>query len=287
MIATASVIAACGAKKMSKTDEPGATAAASNMAAAGDSLQTQAGLWRLSTMPAFVGAVVRNSPQSMTHPSDYCLDDGNHYTGAAVRLGDLNVFIDPDLMDDQAGGVAVVYGERGASLFEALTRTGPCPPDYGRQSPEAQMRSDWMSAEGGAKTTVERVTALPYIRASSMHAVSLHRVVSDGADGGPVVIELVNPFDVGLDAVAAQAHYEGGPGKPMPKMLPVSLVLPPGGTQRLELAGSIDGGPAGADSGEPRGTYWLYGLDLRGTVGMAELDVSVLLFDGRRGPRRR
>jgi hypothetical protein len=269
---------------MSESDEV-SKGAPEHTASADESLQTEAGLWRLSKATAFVGTIVRNESASMTHPSDYCLDDGTHYTGAPLRLGDLNVFIDAGRFDDDTRGAVVVYGEREASLLDAITPTGPCSKDFGREGEMAQMRSDWVAKEGGARTTRERLTNLPYIRGSSIHTLTLHTVVSDGTDGGPVVIELTNPFDVGLDSIEAHAHYEGGPGKPMPKMQRIELSLPPGGTQRLELPPSIEGGPAGADDGEPRGTYWFHGIDLAGTVGQATLDLRI--FVGSPKPRGR
>lgn len=269
---------------MAETDE-GAHRAPEHAASPDDSLQTGSGLWRLSRSPAFVGTIVRNESGSMTHPSDYCLDDGTHYAGAPLRIGDLNVFIDAGRFGDDTRGVVIVYGERESPLLDALTATGPCSDDFGREGEMAQMRSDWVAKEGGARTTRERLASLPYIRGSSIHNIDLHRVVSDGTDGGPIVIELLNPFDVALDGLEAHAHYEGGPGKPMPKLTPIELSLPPGGSQRVELPASIEGGPAGADEGEPRGTYWFHGVDLTGTIGNAELDVRI--FVGSPKPRGR
>jgi hypothetical protein len=234
-----------------------------------------------------VGRLRGNEPLSMTGPSELCLDDGQLYRSAPARIGDVNLF--PDAATDAAidgldGVIVAARGTWGASLLDALVALGPCPPGYGDASPIQQMRSDWVAAEGGFRTSRERVGRLRYLRATAIHPVVLVHQRSPGS-AEVIEVELRNPFERALDGLEARIHYEGGPGKPMPMLLPLTLALPAGGSQRLELAASVEGGPAGALAGSPRGWYRLYSIDLAGEVEGARFDVRLMLDvpRGRRG----
>jgi hypothetical protein len=259
----------------SGTEEPAALAAPER--------RNAAGLWQLA-FPSVVGNLRQNAPKLVTAPSEYCLDDGKLYQGARARVGELNVFgVEPSTT--LIGKVVIVYGTREPSLLDALTLVGPCDDSYGSDSPEMQMRSDWVSPEGGFRTTKQKLGRLAWLRASSTEAVIMHTVVEDGSEADRVIVELHNPFDAALDSLDAKLHYEGGPGKPMPMLKPLGLSLPPGGSQRLELVARIEGGPAGADYGEPHGVYRVHSIDLEGTVGGARFEVSLLV--GESGARKR
>jgi hypothetical protein len=224
-------------------------------------------------VPAIVGSLVVNERYSLTHPSEYCVDDGHVYAGAPARIGSLNVFVRAPV-ESLAGKTVIARGEQVPSLFAELKKQGACPPDYGPNPVEMpQMRSDWMSPEGGYKTTRAKLEKLPCFRARSVQAVGLGKKLSQDADR--VVVELENPFAVSLSSLDGFAHYEGGPGKPMPRLEKLELSLPPGGKQTLELAARVEAGPAGETSGKPRGIYRLHTVELKGRVGKVDFDVNI------------
>jgi hypothetical protein len=224
----------------------------------------------------FVGILSQNAMYSQTSPSAYCLEDDTLYRGADARVGDLNLFIDRDVSSFAAKPV-LVRGSREPSLLSALREVGPCPAE--RPEEHAQMRSDWVSPEGGFRTTRDRLRDRPFLRGTEIVALDLGSML-DGS-GERVIVELKNPFDRAMDGLRAVAHYEGGPGKPMPRYEPVKLSLPPGGSQRLDLAARVEAGPAGQDSGEPRGMYALTSVDLEGTLGAVDVKVSIPARVGR------
>lgn len=232
--------------------------------------------------PARVGTLVVNERFSVMHPSEYCLDDGFVYVGAPARVGAVNVFT-AVAVAPLAGKTVLAVGAREPSLFAALDERGPCASDYGSDPRELpQMRSDWVSPEGGFRTTRQRLEKLAGFRAHSVSEISLGRELA--REGETVVVELENPFAASLDALGAVAHYEGGPGKPMPLREKLALALPPGGRQRLELRAEIEAGPAGAATGTPRGWYRLESVELSGRVGQVEVDASI--FVGSKRTRR-
>jgi hypothetical protein len=238
------------------------------------------GLLEVDT-PALVGRLVVNAPRSLTRPSAYCLDDGRHYRGAPVRVAGINVFAQGSVTD-LAGKVVLVRGSRQPSLLAALTDEGPCPADD-EPLETPQMRSDWVSPEGGFKSTRAKLGALPAFRATSVTPVDLGAQI--GSDGDRVVVELKNPFAVAMSSLRLRAHYEGGPGKPMPRFEPIDLVLAPGASRRIELKAHVEAGPTGRTEGEPRGTYHLASVDIDGKLGHIELDVRIVANvprDGRK-----
>lgn len=227
--------------------------------------------------PALVGRLVVNAPYSIMHPSEYCLDDKQIYTGAPARIGRLNVFARAPV-GDLAGRIVLARGQHEPSLLAMLQRKEACPADYGSSPAEMpQMRSDWVSPEGGFKTTREKLASLQAFRARELRALDLGEKLESSAD--TVTVELRNPFAVPLDALETNAHYEGGPGKPMPLFRKVELALPAGDKQRLELPARIGAGPAGQIVGSPRGVYRLHSVELKGRLGKTDFDVSI--FVGR------
>lgn len=227
--------------------------------------------------PALVGRLVANERYSVMHPSEYCLDDGWVYAGAPARIGRLNVFTS-SAIDTLSGRLVLARGRHEPSLLALLDKREQCPSDYGKSPAEfPQMRSDWVAPEGGFKTARDKLAKLPCFRARELRAVDLGEKLEARDD--VVVVELRNPFLTPLDALEARAHYEGGPGKPMPLFREVKLALPAGGTQRLELPAHIEAGPAGQDAGARRGSYRLHSVDLRGTLGKTDFDAS--LYVGR------
>lgn len=230
--------------------------------------------------PALVGTLVENERYSVTHPSEYCLDDGFVYAGAPARVGTLNVFTTAAVAPLD-GTTVLARGTREPSLLAALEQRGACAADYGDERREMpQMRGDWVSPEGGFRTTRRKLEGLAGFRARSVTALHLGGEIS--RDGDTVVVELVNPFAASLDAIGAFARYEGGPGKPMPLRERLTLSLPPGGRQRLELSTEIEAGSAGAATSAARGRYQLDSVELTGRVGQVELDVRIGVGSRRR-----
>lgn len=263
-------------------DADGSSAPTIAVPSTSSSLATTAGPRELSVAePGFVGTLRGNSPRSPSAPSEYCLDDGMLYTGATARLGALNVFATVEV-EPLIGQLVLVRGAEQPSLLSALTPKGPCPAEESAEE-HAQMRSDWVSPEGGFRATRDKLAALPFLRAHAITPLSLGGVTS--RDDTTVVIELQNPFAAPLDGLEATAHYEGGPGKPMSRYEPLTVSLPPGGKQRLSLSTAVEAGPAGSDTGTPRGTYWLETVELRGKVGALHIDASLPVLARR--PRKR
>lgn len=221
--------------------------------------------------PGLVGVWRLNHAVSMTNPGRYCLEDDRLYLGAPARVGDLNVFTRQSA-NDFAGQLVLVRGNQEGSLLSALVEQGPCP-KLDVDPEHIQMRSDWVAREGGYRTTKAKLRELPFFRATRVVALDLGSKRDERGDR--VQFAIKNPFTVSMNGLEAVAHYEGGPGKPMPRFEPITLVLPPGATQIVDLAARVEAGPAGADSGEPRGVYVLATVDLRGKLGALTIDVSL------------
>ena len=220
--------------------------------------------------PALVGILIANVPDSLVRPDSYCLEDGQHYLGAPARIGDRNVLSEAPL-DGLIGQLVVATGDPIESWLTALTPSGPCPPDLGAHPAELpQMRSDWVSPEGGFRTTADRLAAIAAFRADRVEALDFI-AVDHGTD--QVTVVLTNPWSEPLDGLVARAHYEGGPGKPMPRYEPIAIDLGPGARQSIVLDLEVVAGPAGRDRGTPRGVYRLDSLDLQGQIGEVTFDV--------------
>jgi hypothetical protein len=227
-----------------------------------------------------VGNLMRNEKMSMTYPSQYCVDQAKLYKGAPFRLGKVNVFTNSlpggrDKVDALAGKTVLLAGKLSKPLFAALSEVGPCDSTFGSEYKDLQMRSDWVSPEGGFLATRERLDKLSYWQASTIRRVTLSRIEHDGKGGSPVIVTLLNPFDKPMSTLEAKAHYEGGTGKPMPKFVPIELALPPGAKQRLKLAKQIPGGASDRTKGPRKGAYHLDSIDISGSIGATEFDVRI------------
>lgn len=241
---------------------------------------------------SFVGHLIQNEPEHMTSPSQFCLEDGSLYEGAPHRLGRVNVFglagaVKPSMLEK----TAIVFGERRPSLDAALKKLGPCPQDYGKNWPYIQMRSDWVSDEGGFRTTREKLRGLSYIQGAAVLPVKLHEVVrSDaGAGGGAskgegdgeaedatpsnTTVFLLNPFNMPIEDLRVRVHYEGGPGKPMPHFEERRVRLAPGGRAQVDVASAVI---KELTSGL-KGGYRLESLELEGKVGRAEINATLFI----------
>ncbi|PIV98303.1 MAG: hypothetical protein COW42_15460 [Deltaproteobacteria bacterium CG17_big_fil_post_rev_8_21_14_2_50_63_7] len=201
----------------------------------------------------FIGTLYENAPFDPTLPDGYCLEDGQRYRGATHRLGRQNLFgldaIDPSLSFQ----TVLVRGEVRTPLTDKLVADGPCPPD---DSPERQFRSDWMSDEGGYRTTREKLESVSYVWASSVEAISLLTIddpnpqrprkmrlgaaEEDGPAGQDITLTVQNPLSIELSDLVLLVHYEGGRGKPMPKYEPHHFSLAPGEARAFVVPPGIE-----------------------------------------------
>jgi hypothetical protein len=237
---------------------------------------------------SFIGHLIQNEPEHMTSPSQFCLEDGSLYEGAPHRLGRVNVFglagaVQPSML----GKTAIVFGERRPSLDAALKKLGPCPQDYGKDWPHIQMRSDWVSDEGGFRTTREKLRGLSYIQGAAVLPVKLHEVVRAGAGEGKgkgdgeaedatpsnTTVFLLNPFNMPIEDLRVRVHYEGGPGKPMPHFEERRVRLDPGGRAQVDVVSAIVKETASG----LKGGYRLQSLELEGKVGRAEINATLFI----------
>jgi hypothetical protein len=240
---------------------------------------------------SFVGHLIANEPAHMTSPSQFCLEDGSLYEGAPHRLGRVNVFglagaVKPSML----GKTAIVFGERRPSLDAALKKLGPCPEDYGKDWPHIQMRSDWVSDEGGFRTTREKLRGLSYIQGAAALPVKLHEAPRAGAAGAGArkadsdgasedalpsntTVFLLNPFNMPIEDLRVRVHYEGGPGKPMPHFEERRVRLAPGERVQVDVASAVikEAAPG------LKGGYRLESLDVEGKVGRAEINATLFI----------
>jgi hypothetical protein len=215
--------------------------------------------------------ILENAPRDDMRPSEYCLDDGLLWSGARFRLHRVNVFgVDQALANLSRSSPVAVYGSQRPSLDARLAKIGPCPEDH--EAVMVQMRSDWIADEGGHLTTHAALQNIPYIEGTRAVPVLLHELL--GKDDTSVRIRIHNPFNVAFKDVVFQAHYEGGPGKPMPAYADQALGVAPGQATVMTISRTLAGSEAlpATKSG-----YGLHSLELTGQVGRARLTVELVL----------
>lgn len=229
------------------------------------------GLIDVDKEPLFIGTLVRNEVLSIAHPSEYCLDDGNLWTGASFRLGRTNLFGSDDSLAKLYGkSPIVVAGEKKPDLSSQLKKKGPCPDGY--EPIQVQMRSDWISPEGGPIATRAELRSLPYIQAHSARSVSFAEFLESDED--TVRVRIRNPFSRALDGLRFQVHYEVGPGKPMAKRVQQVVSLGPGEETELSIPRQQKTESKGRRHKSGRG---LHSLELTGHLGKAEIEIEVFV----------
>ncbi len=218
-----------------------------------------------------VGTLIRNEALSMSAPSSYCLEDGQLYEGAGYRLGRVNVFgVDDDLDDLGGNGPVVVFGTKRPGLDAKLEARGLCPEDFEPQA--VQMRDDWVAPEGGPTTTRAVLHGLSYLQGVRVRRLTVAQF--ERSDASTVRVRVRNPFSLNVASLAFVAHYEGGPGKPVPTLVDRDLSLEPGQSTPLEFPRQLDGSEYRP---ERRGGSSLYSLELRGQLGKARVDIEILV----------
>jgi hypothetical protein len=222
----------------------------------------------VTSEPLFVGTLIKNEELNIMHPSSYCVE-GQLAKGATYRLGRLNVFgIDQELGNLLGPGPIAIYGSKGKGLDRKLEFKGPCPIDY--EPIHVQMRSDWLSPEGGIRPTRAHLASLNFIEGKDAQLVSMGGVLL--SDEKEVVLRLRNPFNMPLDGLDVQVHYEGGPRKVMPKFVDQVLKLKPGESTDLVLPRFHPDEEQNTKAG-----YGLHSFELQGTLGKAELAIEIFL----------
>jgi len=214
----------------------------------------------------FVGLLLENAAGDDGHPADYCLDDGQQWRGLPARLGRINLAgVTPPAA--LYGRHVIVWGSREASLDAVVTRLGPCPPD---DRPMPQMRSDWIADEGGYLTTHARLAATPVLRAVRIEPVTLagFGALPDGGVGHG--FSLHNPFDAALTGTL-RAHWEGGPGKPMPHFVEQPFTVAPGASLTVALPFEPDGMP------DEEWAWQLHAVHVVGSAGRVTVDADVFV----------
>lgn len=199
----------------------------------------------------FIGQLVKNLPFDPTLPDRYCLEDGNLWLGAPCRLGRLNVFSSVEIPAELYGQTVLATGFRRRSLGDRVVEQGPCT----EENKTLQFRSDWLSEEGGAFTTRQRLRETDYLEITAIRLVALLRLpaplplpnkgkLSDAPQDYPAgqLLDIVvsNPFSFQLDKLRIVFHYEGGPGKDTPLYKTETIDLPPGGTKTVQAPGQIE-----------------------------------------------
>jgi hypothetical protein len=235
---------------------------------------------------AFVGRVRKNEVFSFFAPLELCVrDEGKLFKNPPVRLESRNLVAPAPALAGVAGKIVVAYGKE-RPLKEALAPLGPCGDEYGKNQPLPQMRSDWISPEGGYTTTRAKLDKLSFIDATWVEIVVLHEVV--GRAVGERTIRVKNPFDAPLVGLEIKAHYEGGSGKPMPRFKPQKSDLPPGGHVDVVLPLRIDetGAAVTGTAGGKRGDFTLESIDLALDRPEILVDASIFIEDAPPAKRR-
>ncbi len=232
--------------------------------------------------------LVKNSPMSVEHPSEYCLEDKQLYRGSEFRAGDLNLFgATGELKRDWGGAPVLLFGSLKRPLMSVVTKVGPCPADY-ENIPIPQMRSDWGSPECGQNlghSTRATLEGLDYFEVSAARSLELIEFVARDAEH--LTIRLKNPFDRPLEAkeggpLQATVHYEGLYGKPGARDRPLELSIPAGGSQELVLDRIFEGGPRpgpGLKVDRKNRRHALYNLELNGQLGSARVELTLRLVE--------
>ncbi len=229
-----------------------------------------------AAMPARVGSLRRNAPLGIDNPSEFCLEDGFLWRGAAFRLDGENIF-GVDIDEALAGKTVIVYGESRPSLDSMLERAGKCPEGYGNEESSQQLRSDWTSEECGfniGRSTHARLREISYLDARGVFAVEMikHKT-DDGTTPDMMTVEVHNPFGVALTDAEVVSHYEGGRGKPRPRYDRQKVTLQPGERKQIRVTLSIP--EEDIKPGMKKSGYKLHDISLAAMAGNVKVSAKV------------
>ncbi|PKN23960.1 MAG: hypothetical protein CVU65_13130 [Deltaproteobacteria bacterium HGW-Deltaproteobacteria-22] len=215
-------------------------------------------------------SVVKNSPGNMNAVSEYCIG-GLIYEGLPYRFEGINVRFpagtSPELIEKSPG--LIVMMSKKVNLASTLVKTDrTCDP---KEPPMAQARSDWGTPECGQQspcnTTLSALSAHSFWEVTTVEAYSGLSVTVSG-DGRVLQVKLTNVFATKQAAQQLVAHYEGGPGKPMPHFLKIAVPeLAPGATFEVQVHRTIDESDVPMTKpSRRRGYYELFYLEMDGTL---------------------
>jgi len=238
-----------------------------------------------------VVSLQRNSPGHMSAISEYCIlgEDGRtgvFHEGLPYRLGGVNVRPGAKVAGElEKAPALLVTAVLRPDMSSVLTRTDrPCSRDGVIM---AQARGDWGTPECGQGlpcfTSLAALAKFSYwelLEARNFEGLS----VTPGADGASLEVRFKNVFGVAQEAQELVAHYEGGPGKPMPRFLkhPVpALVQGQEHVVTVPLVVDEDEKPLPVQPDSRRGRFYdLASLDWKGRLldGATEIQVQVSHF---------
>lgn len=171
-----------------------------------------------------LGVLTKNQPLGLANPSEYALEDGNLWQGAAYRIEGINlVYEGKENISPWAGKLVFFQYSLEPDLNSILTLKGPTPQGYGQEESMMQLRSDWMSEETGftvGQSTKDKLKTIPWYKVSQMEEVTGFSVKQKEKSHE---LNYMNPFQESLDEVNIKIHYEGGGGKPSPRYVHQSL----------------------------------------------------------------
>ncbi|BBM85803.1 hypothetical protein [Candidatus Uabimicrobium amorphum] len=171
-----------------------------------------------SQQVAYVGTLVKNVPLGMKNPSEYCLEDGYIYKGAAYRIAGMNIHSDQQQdLSPLAGKVVIIYGKVVKDLNKILVKGEKAPEDYGREQSMMQIRSDWVTEETGfsiGRSSKEKLKEFSFIHYSKVEEFTGLQVEENDTT---VSVTFRNMFDRDIKDLQITAHYEVVFGKPQPR----------------------------------------------------------------------
>ncbi len=241
-------------------------------------------------------SVQRNSPGYMSAISEYCVlgaDDrtGVYYDGPPYRVGGVNLRLAAGVSREalEKSPALLVTAVLKPDLASVLTRTGrPCSRDgviY------AQARGDMGTPECGQGLpcfiSLEKLATFSYWEVTEVRDFEGF-TVTPTADRAALNVRIRNVFSTAQPAMEFVAHYEGGPGKPMPRFLKHAIpALAPGQEHVASVALTIDGDekPLPLQPDSRRGNFFeLASLDWEGELvdGDARIPIQVSHFVYRR-----
>ena len=166
----------------------------------------------------FVGTLVKNVPLGMKNPSEYCLEDGHIYKGAAYRIGGQNIHSDKKQdLEHLAGKVVIVYGKEVKDLNKILVKGKKAPEDYGRRESMMQIRSDWVTEETGfsiGRSTKEKLKNFSFIHYDKVEEFTGLQIQKNDST---VSVTFHNTLGQDIKDLEITAHYEVVFGKPSPR----------------------------------------------------------------------
>ena len=166
-----------------------------------------------------IGVLVRNVPLGINNPSEYMLEDGYLYRGAAYRISDTNiVYTGKNDIADLEGALVVYTYTREMSMAAIIEKMQPAPKGYGERESMQSLRSDWTAPETGfsiGRSTRERLGTIPYF---VVYAIDLFEGLTVQRKDSQVEKRFNNTLGYVVDDVRLFARYESSHGRPLSRV---------------------------------------------------------------------